>query len=1682
MVIIRSVNEIILSLIDFFQLAQPDLDTKPGTVARDLFIDSPATALSLLYDQMSSVSQQQSLRLVVGTDLDNLAKNFGIVRRQATPATGVALMTFSSLNANIAINVGDTVTAQNGFAYTVANGITVSTSAANFYRSVAAKFSDQLAFVGITDQYAVEVTVTATTAGSAGNIGSYSLNAVSTVGISNVTNINPFNGGTDQENDAAFRNRVLASFSGSSVDIASGNVPSQPVDSILTVTGSESGGNFAPYSVDSYGRVSGNYQLIKDTGAYAGSPWGFDTFHWISNQITNFSEALIRGQYDGQDPVTFTEVTLIPQVQQLVSITNENSTVTSNNSIIQLLHTPVTSVTRVYNVATGERYVVTNQNPSNTGTFNTTGQIQISGNTLPSPSDGLQVDYSWVVNYDPYSDYDGLYNVNNPRTVNDSVDWGLGNVIQNEEVSFSITPGTNFFQGLTSHPIDSVLTAKTFLEVDGYVSTVTSGVYVNRLQVVITNLATPTISVDSVRLKNNTAEVYNTAQSNGNIINTTIVVGIQLLNQTTIILPTDTTAQAGQIVTVIANSTDVFLAGNGQSSSTGNLITIPLAQITTAATTLNLRVTYIASVSTMFSSPVTTLPASHVGNGYLLNNNLGFNNFSVTNVSRRENQTVQLNLSNQYFVEINLPGTDFALSASQIISVVRLSDGLELWNSTNPGTIAVGTDGNYQLLFSGFNTPTAGNKVLVIYYATDIRRFQPFSYSNAIIKSRTDKLGKNSANGDFTLALNQFTNQSSSLVFQVVEPNSNIVLFSVTDGYLFSNGATATISSASVNFDTLADLTNKKVKISGSTLVGVNNNNNNGIYDILSYNQQTNEMVITEVLNNITADQISVIHISDGQEVWNYSGTIDVTNNQILMPPNVNFNVGDFVYVIFYDYDVLRQGPTRLSCSLSDQVANIGTMTVSGTTLNLVQDAIFTVTTSGLKLNLSQALRSALGLASSAVLPNTIALAKILKVEKVITASPTDNTVLEVTVTYDVDNTTIQNNLLYPGQMLGNPSLQNLDFVLPSTSTNTSNVAGAIYIPTLGDQIRVSFYYANTNVQENLAYTQNGTLYTNSRWAFINRIYPSGGFGASQSTKFTTTSFTQPALGSRYNVFYNYTAPQQNERIVITYNYNQLVATTTFNVESSRPITADVLVKEASLVELDLTMNVVIDSLYTNTSTTVLQNLRNAIQAAMTATALGQTIDQVTLINVAQGVTVDISDINVTFTAPLTPNLVPANVSIVADTPNVPNATVVSVSVNGPVLKISCQPLTPLASYYLVFQSTPDNPFQSLNGEAIIMANGVSNQYLISAPIGPDNPIYNYLINYFSGNIYEGLQDPNSVVTQYINSLATNLARALYDIRQLKTDNYLELDVIDEQKVRGGSPFDRLNNEGAYEVDRVATGPTDAVAAGTISFADFPYYAVTLQRELANDTLTASSVDSSGIFNINSLTLNLANAPVTRVNSIVFTLSTANPVYTYNISDLGYQIQNSRYDQDYGFTYPPLAANQIRLNDLILSDPLFSLDNILQVSVGYEYKDEGIVVDATTVKVTTVNQSIREVLPPIINVFSLQNAPITDNTGVLATFGGVTFTDPNQATPGALHPAFLQEIPFRLQALPSVPGTYAIDYSVGQVYVYGANLTNDGTGPEPPLATYYYLFTYIAEQDYAYDPTSYDLIALGQEI
>jgi len=454
----------------------------------------------------------------------------------------------------------------------------------------------------------------------------------------------------------------------------------------------------------------------------------------------------------------------------------------------------------------------------------------------------------------------------------------------------------------------------------------------------------------------------------------------------------------------------------------------------------------------------------------------------------------------------------------------------------------------------------------------------------------------------------------------------------------------------------------------------------------------------------------------------------------------------------------------------------------------------------------------------------------------------------------------------------------------------------------------------------------------------------------------------------------------------------------------------------------------------------------------------------------------DSSDIMVTFTEVLTPNLVSANISILSQTDNVPDSLVLELSVSGSTLSIVCQPLTPYAAYFLQFQSVTNYPFISVNGDAKISQDGVSNRYLFTGPLPSDNPVMDYLQSFYQNNIYRA-DDTTTVINSYLQSVAVNLARALYDIRQVKNENYLSFTVVDELQQRGSGPFDRLNEEGAYDIFRVGYGPTQSPASSTIVFTDFPSYPVTLQRQFATEIIKPSSNNNNGTFDINTLIFNLSNNPVSRVDSIVFTLTTINPVYTYNIPDLGYQLLNSTFDQDYASSYLLLANNQVKINEAILQDPLFSLDQIFSITIQYEYQGLGIQVDQDSVDVFTTLQSIREVLPPIINVFNLRHAPITDMSNNTVLTGGVVFLDPNSNT-GSPHPAFIAEIPFSLSALPSVPGIYSIDYLTGTVYVYGATAINDGTGPSPPLATYYYQFTYTSETDYVYDPDLLEIVAL----
>lgn len=1321
MVNIRSANEIILNLLDYFRTAQPDGNLSPGSVIRDLFVEMPASQISLLYDQLSQISNLQSLRLVSGSSLDKLAQNFGVSRKQPASSSGLAVLTFSSIPAVISIGKGDLVTASNGASFTVLNGVSVNPALSNSYRSVAAKYKNNLNFLNITDQYAVEITVQATSPGSSGNINQYSLNSTNIGGVNNVFNASPFTGGTDQEDDATFRNRVLSIFSGSSVGtslgyknvalsdpgvldalviepgdplmtrdgtqvenengtlviisegtggkvdiiilgnrlteffdtfiyqdasnnndpssskndhilgqvpgdenktiarrridgIAAATLPAQPVQEILEVTGSLSGSNFVSKTIDSLGRVSGNYEIIKDDGIYGGSPWGFDTFHWVSNKISLFQEDVVKGKFGGQDQLTFTDVSEIPEVQQEVSITNENSKIfNGDNSLIQLLHFPITNVTRVFNANTGERYVITDQNPNSSGPINTSGVIKISGNTLPSSSDILQVDYTWVVSFDPYIDYDGRYLNNNPRSVQDSIDWGISNVVRKEFVDVALDTSNSFYSGTTKHSINYVISSNMFEQGDGYITQVVSGNFAGRLAVIIPNRVNDIINVDSIQLQNTDLEIFATAQNNGSFSSQRLVYNNKIVFTYTIILPTDTPAVVGNDVTVIFNVNNAFSVGNVNGNFNNDQITIPVGNIlsitglVTPPPKLILELTYVSNIQNALSASLSNLPLSRLGNGFISDNS-GFNNNFIDNIFIRENKTVQKNGLNQYYLTLNENSVDYSLVPDQVLSVIRLSDGYELWDQDNVGAVSIDTSNNYQLILNGAGSPSLGDKVLIIFSIDDNNRTQPFTFKNNLIRKDFATLQFDYLLNKFYVPFFNFTS-ANNLNFEVIDPSSGNIVASGSDGYVIGIGdlSTAEFGSASLNFSNLYDAISLKVRVMDSHDVNLN-----ATYDILSVNVVSNLATITNVFSNMEISQISVVRIADGKDYWNSDCTIDQINRRLVLPNNLLISQGDEALVIYFVSENLRQAPSKLSVTLTDQINNNGVLTISGETINKVSDVVITAVNNGLKHNVIEAMLAQLNLTNASSIPTNISLIRIVKLERV--NATTDNQVLSVINDYDLLGSAINENTYYSNDFISDGSLAKLDFTLPPTINNLGNE------PNIGDKLRITFYYVNKSDSEDLYFTRNGTLYTNKTFAFMNRIFVSSGFVGSQSTRFILNYFNQPGTSSRYTSFYNYFAPKQNERITIRYNYNKLISDITFDVETSRPITADVLVKSAKEILVDATLTIVVSANFSNSANIVIQNVQNQIINAINTGKLGDTISGSTLITAAQSV------------------------------------------------------------------------------------------------------------------------------------------------------------------------------------------------------------------------------------------------------------------------------------------------------------------------------------------------------------------------------------------------------------------------------------------------------------------------------
>ena len=669
----RSFSEIVATMIQRLQLTQPNLDTKPGSVSRDLFVDVPADQLARLYSAINLVSEKQSLATTSGRDLDRLASNFGTARNTGSAANGIVVFCTSSIVADIPIPTGTSVTSRSGAVYRTIGNFVMSSVDKNRFAANASRMRKSLNIAGISARYAIEVPVQAVRNGTFANVSSVQIVSTNLDEAVSVTNITSMTGGSNNETDDSFRSRILSIFSGANIGTSAGyknalmgvdgvidalvvepgnslmlrdgtetlemddgssrilnsgsggkvdvyilgrkiqetadsyifsdlsgsgdisddrndyilgqstqdltrtseerrilafknaNIPAQPVDSVVSVTGSSSG-TFTEKYVDLDGNINGNYVLEKDLNPETGgSPFGFDKISFISNTKDVIAENIIKKEIFGLDPLSFNDINEIHGVYLDISESRENSKVSvAGNQYIKLLHGPVIKVSKVINKTTGEVYSVVSQDLNEDG-LNETGIVEISGRSLPSAADVLSVSYIWRHFFDPYIDYAGTGATGqfSDASAADAVDWSSAGGVFEEESLVSKSQDGLVYEVALKNNISRVLSAYKKDTVSGQASVISTVGAVSIVGIELSLDANSIENIISIKRASDGVEVYKTKYMDGSFESRVIT------------LPSDSPIKIGDDVIINYNMLEIYDIEETDGSFYNNVVTLP---------------------------------------------------------------------------------------------------------------------------------------------------------------------------------------------------------------------------------------------------------------------------------------------------------------------------------------------------------------------------------------------------------------------------------------------------------------------------------------------------------------------------------------------------------------------------------------------------------------------------------------------------------------------------------------------------------------------------------------------------------------------------------------------------------------------------------------------------------------------------------------------------------------------------------------------------------------------------------------------------------------------------------------------------------------------------------------------------------------------------------------------------
>lgn len=474
------------------------------------------------------------------------------------------------------------------------------------------------------------------------------------------------------------------------------------------------------------------------------------------------------------------------------------------------------------------------------------------------------------------------------------------------------------------------------------------------------------------------------------------------------------------------------------------------------------------------------------------------------------------------------------------------------------------------------------------------------------------------------------------------------------------------------------------------------------------------------------------------------------------------------------------------------------------------------------------------------------------------------------------------------------------------------------------------------------------------------------------------------------------------------------------------------------------------------------------------------------------------TELQVKFNFRLDPRIKIDNVRVVSSISEKDVLPIKSVEVVNSVIRIITLPQISLSSYYVEMVSTPDQPFCDATGTEYLTEDRVNNRIYFLG-LEEDNRVKENLLSIMPP-VYD--TDGNTLVRKHIINVGEAIFRAHVDIAETANANFIKETIKNEIHSRGAGAKDRLGFESAYQVDRVGLTPEGTPTTirklsynpsnmtgllGDLSnqanplIGSFPIVPTSLQ-EVSVDEVVSNTERILNSFSGKYLTL--SHKDIIRVNSIQ--LVRDQTTYTYSIPTYKYAILDNRYDSA-AFKLLTLGSNQIKLSDAaVINNDWPEPTSTDQIYVNYTYKNRGISIDDSSIELYSMGEATREPIGSLLSVFSLKNFPIVSASDKIITYGGVSFLDPQPSTAqpySVKHRAFLNEIIYDFNKLPSAPGEYSIDYASGRVFVYGIDNSASGTGYSPPVASYVYRKTYVENIDYVFSAESSEIVAVsGRDI